>query len=183
VHKSRRQIVNRIFEFTGISVVALNLLVFFAAYRPLGIKVSGQARSHAELRQTVRNQQARIELLRKFEAAMPQTGKRLEDFTSNRTPSRREGFSMAAHVIHELANASGVKVSTLQYRLDSEHHDPLKRLELEISAQGSYRGLLKFSHALETANDFILVRDFILAPADQNGGLGLRLDADLYLTP
>ena len=163
-------------------LVALNLLVFFAVYRPLGNKVAEEARRHTELRQQIRNQQLRVDLLKKFEAALPEAGMRLEDFTTNRTPSRREAFSTAAHLIHKVADASGVKVSTLAYRLDTEHHDPLERLALDINAQGSYPGLLKFSHALETAKDFILVREFNLAPGD-NGALSLRLDADLYVTP
>jgi hypothetical protein len=59
----------------------------------------------------------------------------------------------------------------------------LERLELDISLEGSYLSLLKFSHALETANDFILVREFNFAPGGDNQALGLRLGADLYLTP
>jgi len=183
VRKTRRQIVNRFFEATGIGLVALDLVVFFAVYRPLGDKVDAEARRHTELRQTVRNQQMRVDLLKKFESALPQAGKGLEDFTTNRAPLRREGFSTAAHLIHKVADASGVKVSTLAYRLDKEHHDPLERLALDINVQGPYPGLLKFSHALETTNEFILVRDFNLTPGGENGALGLRLGADLYLTP
>ncbi len=123
-----------------------------------------------------------VDLLKKFEAALPQAGKGLEDFTANRIPPRREAFSTAAHLIHKVADAAGVKLSSTAYRLDTEHHDPLERLAIDINAQGSYTGLLKFSHALETANDFILVRDFNIGPGD-NGALSLRLDADLYLTP
>ena len=183
MRKSRRQIVNRIIETTGIGLVALDLLVFFAVYRPLGNKIDVEARRHAELRQTIRNQQVRVDVLKKYEAALPQAGKGLEDFTTNRTPSRREAYSTAAHLIHKVADASGVKVSSTAYRLDMEHHDPLERLELDINVQGSYPGLLKFSHALETANDFILVREFTFTPGEENGALGLRLGADLYLTP
>jgi Tfp pilus assembly protein PilO len=162
--------------------VALDLLVFFAIYRPLGDKVDGEARIHTKLRQTVRNLQVRVDLLKRFEAGLPQAGKALEDFTSNRTPARREAYSSAAHLIHRVADASGVKVSTMAYRLDIEHNDPLERLALEINLQGPYAGLMKFSHALETANDFILVREFDFTPGE-NGALSLRLGADLYLTP
>jgi hypothetical protein len=42
--------------------------------------------------------------------------------------------------------------------------------------------LLKFAHGLETANDFILIREFNLATGE-NGMLSLRLAADFYLTP
>ena len=119
MRKSRRQIVNRIVEAAGVALVVLDLAVFFVVYRPLGDKLEGNVRRHEELRQTVRNQQVRVELLEKFETALPQAGKGLEDFTSNRTPSRREAFSTAAHLIHKVADASGVKVSTMAYRLGS----------------------------------------------------------------
>jgi Tfp pilus assembly protein PilO len=162
--------------------VALDLLVFFAVYRPLGDKLEAETRRHAELRQTVRNQQVRVDLLKKFEAALPQVGKGLQDFVTKRTPSRREAYSTAGHLIYKVADDAGVKVTTVVYRLDLEHHDPLERLALDISAQGPYVGLLKFSHALETANDFILVRDSSFTPGD-NGAITLRLGAELYLTP
>jgi Tfp pilus assembly protein PilO len=183
VRKSRRQIISRIVEATGVGLVALDLVVLFAVYRPLGTKLDVEAHSHTELRQTVRNEQIRVDLLKKFESALPQAGKGLEDFTGNRAPSRREAYSTAAHLIHKVADASGVKVSTLAYRLDTEHHDPLERLALDINVQGPYAGLLKFSHALETDNNFILVRDFDFTPGGENGAIGLRLNADLYLTP
>lgn len=163
--------------------MVLDLLVFFAVYRPLGDKLDEEARHHAELRQTIRNQQVRVDLLKKFEAALPEAGKGLDDFMTNRTPSRREAYSTAGHLIYKVADAAGIKVTTVVYRLDTAHHDPLERLTLDISAQGSYAGLLKFSHALETANDFILVREFNITPGDEMGALGLRLGADLYLTP
>lgn len=183
MRKSRRQIVNRIVEATGVGLLALDLVVFFAVYRPLGDrKMDAGSRRH-ELLQTVWDQQVRVDLLKKFEAAFPQAGKGLEDFTANRTPSRREAYSTAAHLIHKLADASGVKLSTVGYHYDKEHHDPLERLTIEISAQGPYASLLKFSHALETADDFMLVREFNFIPEGENGALGLRLGADLYLTP
>jgi Tfp pilus assembly protein PilO len=182
VRKSRRQIANRVIEAIGVTLVALDLVIFFAVYRPLGDKLAAEARIHEELRQTAHNQQVRVELLKKFEATVPSAGKGLDDFITNRIPPRREAFSTAAHLIHRLADASSVKVTTLAYHLDTDHHDPLERLQLDISAQGSYAGLLKFSHALETANDFVLVREFTLSPGD-NGALSLRLGADVYVTP
>jgi Tfp pilus assembly protein PilO len=169
-------------EGIGLGVVALDVLVFFAIYRPLGSQLDSEARSHEALRQTVRNQQVRGDLLKKYEAELPAAGKGLEDFTTHRTPSRREAYSTAAHLVHKVADASGVKVASMGYRLDTGHNDPLERLGLEINLEGPYASLLKFSHALETTNDFILIREFIITPGE-NGALGLRLGADLYVTP
>jgi len=182
VRKSRRQIVNRIVEATGLGLVALAILVFFAVYRPLGNRLEAEERRHAELRQRIRNQKIRVEQLKKYEAALPQAGKGLGDFMTNRIPPRREAFSTAAHLIHKAADAAGVKLSGSAYHLNLEHQDPLGQLEIIINAQGSYAGLLKFSHALETANDFVLVREFAFTPGDK-GDLSLRLGVDLYLTP
>jgi Tfp pilus assembly protein PilO len=183
VRKSRRQILIRLIEAIGLAVVALDLAVFFAAYRPLGEKVAEQTRRHAELRQAIRNQQIRVELLKKYQTTYPGVGKALEDFTADRAPSRREAYSTAAHLIHKVADASGVKVVSLLYRLETEGKDPLERLALEINAQGTYASLLKFSHALETANELILLRDFTISPGGENGALALRLGAELYLRP
>jgi Tfp pilus assembly protein PilO len=183
VRKSRRQIINRIVETTGIVLVALDLLVFFAVYRPLGNKLEAVGRGQEELRQAVRNQQFRVDLLKSYEAALPHAKEGLQEFTTNRAPSRREAYSTAAHLIHKAADAAGVRLSTTAFHLELQHKDPLERLGVEINVQGPYASLMKFSHALETANDFILIREFTYTPGGENGAVDLRLVAELYLTP
>ena len=183
MRKSRRQIVSRIIEAIAIVLVGLNLAVFFGVYRPLRQKREEAIARHEELRRTVRTQQARVEALKKFADALPQAEKGLDEFATDRIPPRREAYSTAAHLIHKMADDAGVKVSTLTYRLDTEHHDPLERLALEINAQGPYTSLIKFSHAMETSKDIILLREFNIAAGDEEGALSLRMGVDLYLTP
>jgi Tfp pilus assembly protein PilO len=170
-------------EAIGLGAVALSFLLFFGVYQPLSNKLSAEARRHAELRQKLRDQEARVELLKKFVATLPQAGKGLDSFTTDRIAPRREAYSTADHMIHQLADAAGVQVSAIAFHLDKEHHDPLEQLELEINLVGSYAGLLRFLHALETANEFILIREGVFAPGGGNAVLGLRLGADLFLTP
>ncbi len=181
--KSRRQIVNRIFEATALCLLAAAVVVFFVLYQPLARKIDAAEHQQEALRQTVRNQQVRVEILKKYELLLPQAGKGLSDFAANRTPERREAYSTAAHLITKLADGSGVKVSSRGYHFDKTQHDPLWRLELDLNVEGPYQDLLKFSHALETANNFILVRDFSFVPGGENQALGLRLGADFYVTP
>lgn len=183
MRKSRRQIVNRIIEAVGVGLLGLDLAGFFAVYQPLSRKLGTELRRDEELRQTVRGEQRRVDLLKKYQAAFPETDKGLKEFTADRTPSRREAYSTAAHLIDKVAEAAGVQLVTTVYRLEPDTNSPLQRLAIEITVQGPYAGLLKFSHALETGNDFILVREFTLTPGAQDGTLGLRLGADLYLTP
>ncbi len=159
-------------------------MAYFALYKPLGRKVDAAEREQVSLMQTVRNQRIRVELLKKYNDALPAAGKGLEEFTSKRTPSRREAYSTAAHMVHKFADAAGVKVATMGYRLDkAQHSAPLEPLNLAINVQGSYANLVKFSHALETADNFILVRGFSFVPGGDTQPLALHLDADLYLTP
>jgi Tfp pilus assembly protein PilO len=172
----------RIIEVAGLGLVALDIVVYLAVYRPLGSMIAAEQQHYSVARDRVREQQARVGRLEKFQAALPQAGERLEDFREHRTSPRRRGFSTAAHLVRKVAEAAGVQPPSVTYRLDPAHNDPLQRLGLEINTGGSYPGLLKFAHALETANDFILIREFNLA-AGENGMLSLRLVADLYLTP
>lgn len=161
----------------------LDLAAFFAIYRPLAVKLDSQAHHRAELRQSVRNLEVRVDVLKKYEAALPEVGKELDDFTSHRIPSRREGYSTADHLLHKVADACGVKLATVGFKLEPQHKDPLEHLELEINAQGPYAGLVKFAHTLETADEFMLVREFQFLPGENNEPLSLKLGADLYLTP
>ena len=183
MRKSRRQVVNRIIEAVGLGLVALDLVGYFAIYKPLGEKLDAEVSRDDKLRLAVRSQQRRVDQLQKYLAAFPEVGKGLQEFAANRTPARREAYSTAARLIYKVADASGVQVSTVVYHLEKDRQGPLEKLSVEINVQGPYASLVKFSHALETASNFILVRDFTVTPGGQNGALGLRLGADLYLTP
>ncbi len=180
--KSRRQSLMRAFEVAGLVLMAVNAALYFAAYRPLADRIAAGQQRYTEMRSRARIQQARVERLETFEAALPQAGMVLEDFTAHRTSPRRRSFSAVARLLREAANAAGVQLPSVTFRLDSGHHDPLGRLGLEINIGGSYQGLVKFAHNLETANDFLLTREFKLTGSD-NGTLSLRLVADFYVTP
>lgn len=182
MRKSRRQIVNRVVEAIGLVLVAVDLLVFFVVYQPLGSEIATVQRRVEALRNTIRDQQVRVEVLNKFQESMPQTSKGLADFMTNRIPPRREGYSIADHLVHKVGDAAKVKIMGLAFRLDPDKADPLLRLGLEVTVQGTYLGLLKFAHALETSDNIILEREVFIAPGTA-GILSMRLGADIYLTP
>jgi Tfp pilus assembly protein PilO len=184
VKKSRRQIVNRILEAVAIALVVINIGVYFGLYAPLESKLESAEREHERLRQTVRDQEARLEILKKYQSGFPQLDKGLSDFMTNRTPSRREAYSTAAHLVHKIADAAGVKVEMMGYRLNPpEHNEPLEQLDLDINLDGQYANLVKFGHALETANNFIVVREFNFTPNGDNQPVSLRLGAEFFVTP
>ena len=139
MRKSRRQIVNRIAEAAGLGLVVLSLVMFFAVYRPLGNKIDAAVRVHTELRQTIRNQQVRVDILKRFEAELPQAGTGIEAFEADRTPARREAYSTADHLVHKMADAAGVKLSTIAFHLDvGRKGDPSRARRLPLDDGGLY---------------------------------------------
>jgi len=182
VRKSRRQNLIRFVKVAGLGLVILDLVIYFAAYRPLENMIAAQQQQYSEARERIREEQARLERLSKFQAALPDAAKHLVDFTKQRTTPRRRGYSTVAHLVRQQADAAGVQPPSIVFRLDSIHHDPLARLGLDISTEGPFSNVMKFAHALETSSDFLLIRGFSLATTD-SGALSLRLVADFYMTP
>jgi hypothetical protein len=182
VQKKRRQFVERVVAAAGVGLVALDVVLYLAAFRPLASDIVAAQQQYTQTRAGARIQQARVNRLEKFKAALPQAGALFQEFSDHRTSPRRRAFSTAAELLRTSAQTSAVQPPSVTYKVDSKHHDPLKRVGLEITTEGSYEGLVKFAHALETANDFLLIRGFSLGIGDK-GTLSLRLFADLYVTP
>jgi hypothetical protein len=178
--RSRRKTVIRILERVAMGLVLLDVVFYFAVVRPLrSMRTAEQAR-YSATRARVRELTLRATRLEKFQAAVPETEDQLTAFMRSHIPSRRQGFSRAARLVRRLTEQTGVHLSGLAYKLDSAADDPLERLGIEVDVEGPFAGLLNFSHALETASDLIVVREFAFEPAEGQD-LALRLGADLYL--
>ncbi len=168
-------------EIGAVSLLLLDAVLYFALLRTAQNWVASEHRRYETLREQVRQEQARLDRLQKFQGALPTAGDKLEAFKQDDVPSRRHGFSTAASLLERAAEQSGTQLGARNYRLGKDTGEPLMRLGIEVDAEGSFTNLLKFSHALETASDFVVVREFRLEPLE-GGGLGLRLAADLYLS-
>jgi Tfp pilus assembly protein PilO len=179
--KHKRKALIQIAERIALTVLAVDILIY--AVLVLGLsdrtRVAAQTRDH--LRRHVFEEQLRIARLKKYQASLPEAKEQLELFEQKRVPSRRQGFSRAARLIREVGQRSGVDVSAVGYKLHSDEKEPMERLGITVSAQGLYPSLVKFAHALETAGDFLVVREFNLRQSE-GGTLALRMTADLYLT-
>ncbi len=179
---TRRQRITRVIEILGLALLGLDVVLYFAAYRPLGSLAARGQEQLSNARRKTRNEEVRVGQLEKFRDALPGADKRIEEFEKEYAPPRRTGFSRAAHLIRQVSQDSGVQLITVAYRLDTEHKEPLERLGLDINVNGSFPNLLRFAHGMETSKDFILIRRFDFAPGNEDL-LSLRLVADLYLTP
>jgi len=182
LRKTRHQIVARIFQVVGVSLLVIDGLLYFLAYQHMQSELSSQLQQFAALRQSIFDGEARIERLKKSREALPDTGKKLASLIEDHTPPRRQMYSQASKLVHLVAEQSGAQLGKVAFKEDTKSSGPLVRLAVLIDVEGTFPELLKFAHGLETANELLEIRSFNLTEGKENP-LELRLAADLYVTP
>ena len=182
MRKSRRKVLSRIIEWVAASLALVDVVFYLAVLRPLRRVVAAEAQARDLARSHILEERSRVELWKKRLAAVPGADKEMQGFLRDHVPARRRGYSHAARLVRRLAQESSLQLSTVSYKPDSAAAEPLEPLGIDVTVEGSFPGLLKFAHALESGNDFIVVRGFAFQPGE-GGNLALRLAADLYLEP
>lgn len=172
----------RFVEGVALSLAGLDLIVYLAVARPLASAVATKQQEFSASRRSIRASEVRLAKLSQSIAELPSTDEQVKQFLSDHVPPRRRGFSRAAGLVRQITQDSGVQLTGVSYRLETEHKEPLQRLSVQVNVRGPFQSLLHFTHALETAKDFVLVRGLTLQPGE-GGTLALRLVADLYVTP
>ena len=182
MRRRRRQFLIRAVERVGILLVLLDVALYFGLLRPVEKWAASEQERFTAARRRIRETQARIERLEKFKKALPSVDETIASFTREHVPSRRQGFSRAQGLLRKVTDESGIHLTNVLYRPPENHGELFEHLGIEVNVEGPFSGLLKFAHALETADDFILIREFNFEPGD-GGALALRVGADLYLRP
>ena len=182
MRRSRHQTVTRAFQIAGVSLVLLDVLLYFFVYRYTQEQLSSEQHQFASLRQRILEGETRIERLTKYREALPETGKQLASLERDHTPPRRQAYSMASELVRRIAEQSEAQLVKVAFKRDEKVSGPLQRLGIAIDVEGPFPALLKFAHGLETASDLLVLGSFTLAEG-QNSLLELRLAVDLYLTP
>ena len=182
MRKGHRKVLTRALEKAALSLVLLNLLLYFGLVRPLRGMRRAEEADFSAMRVRLREARARVAQLEEFQAQVPGADEQLEGFLGDHVPTRRQGFSRAARMVRELVEKSGAQLESISYKLGSGADDPLRRLGLDINIEGPFESLFEFAHALETGSELVVVRSFIFEPRE-GGTMGLRLAADLFLKP
>jgi Tfp pilus assembly protein PilO len=180
--KSHRKVLVRIIVRLALGLVVLDVVAFFALSRPLARLETMAWNRLTEVRRRALETQTRVAQLERFRAKLPTAREQLAAFEHDHIPPRRQGFSRMARLVRKLSEQSGLDPPGVAYRLEASGKEPLERLGAELDVEGTYANLLKFTHALETASDMIVLRDFTFGPGE-SGQIGLRLTVDMYLSP
>lgn len=179
---SRRKTLVRAIEGTAVVLVVLDFALYFALLLPFGNLMKVEQERRANTYRALQEHAERVARLESYVEALPVADEQIKLFLHDHVPQRRRGYSHAARLVREFARDAGIQLTGVAYSLDSDRKAPLERLGMTVNVEGPFERLLNFAHALETASDFIVVRDFAFQPGNQ-GALSLRVSADLYLAP
>ncbi|HEV2492123.1 MAG TPA: hypothetical protein VG204_03530 [Terriglobia bacterium] len=179
--RSDRRILIPLFEIVAVALVLLDVALGFGA--AWARRRTNESRdSLASTQHRIAQTQARVARLERSQMLLPAAGNQLKAFYSSHFSGRREAFSRASHVVRVLADQALVQLNSISYKLDPKPTGPFERLAVEMVVGGQFPYLMNFTHSLETADDFFLVRNMTIAET-QSGKLAMRLTADLYVTP
>ncbi len=179
-----RKALTPVLEITALVLVLLDLGLG-AGMVWLSHRLADQRRIQATAKVQIQQLQMRVAKLQTYDDFLPGAKGKVNLFIKERIPNRRQGYSRALHLLRILTQDSGVQLTAVGYprvEIEKGSNAPLDRLSLNISVAGTFDSLMKFSHELETATEFIVLRDFALQPGD-NSQLNLRITADLYMNP
>ena len=181
--KDGRKNLIRIVESVAVALVVLDAAVFFAVIQPLRNMTQEAFARFDDERLQVRNAEARVKRLEWYQASVPSSEKELDDFMGKQVQPKRKSFTRLARLLRDIAEHSGVELSNFTFKPDTARDEPLDRMNISVSVAGSFPNLMDFAHGLETTtSDFIVIQDFEFA-ATEGSNVGLKLVADLYLTP
>jgi Tfp pilus assembly protein PilO len=178
----RRKFWVRLLEIAALILVAANVAAYFAVVLPISKIRDSEEQRFTSARKRNQELRARVAQLERYQTAVPATAQQLEDFIKEHVPSRRQGFSRAARLVRRYTDSAGIELTGIAYKLESEPGDPLRRLSLEIDVMGPFANVLEFAHAMETASELVVVRNFNLGVREDRL-LTLHMGADLYLQP
>jgi len=181
---TRRKLVTRILEGLAVTLVLLDVAVYFAVLRPLQDHVRDEQSRHRQALATLAPVQKRVEKLQTYASKLPTADGQIGQFLEKHVPPRSRAYSTAYGLVAKLAEKSGVQLTAEGYRLESEHKNPnpLQWLRVEVGAEGGFNNLMDFAYQLESGDEFLLIRNVAFDMGDK-GQLSLRLAADLYVTP
>jgi len=182
ISRTPRKVIVRMLERTAVALLLVDLIIYSVGVFWFGSRLQAAQRERDEIYRRVRLESGQVARLGRFETLLPGVDRELQAFEQSHVPPRRRGFSRGARLIRKIASDSGVELAGVAYKLDSRGGQPLKPLAINVEVEGPFDGLVKFSHSLETASDFVVVREFSLHPVE-GGSMSLKISADLYLVP
>lgn len=180
--RQRRKLWTRIAEAVAVTLVVLNVVMYFVLVRPLRNMRASAESGYGATRARIQEAKGRVARLEQYRVDVPRSEAELQDFLREHISGRRQGFSHAARMVRQMSEDSKVRLTGVSYKLSGPGDDPLARLGLDFDVEGAFPDMLRFAHALETSGEFLTVKSLSWSPAETRT-IAMHVSTELYLRP
>jgi Tfp pilus assembly protein PilO len=176
VYREKRRLILPLAVLAVANVAALLLVVY-----PLSVRVAGteqraqdSASRLARATQEYRGAQATLE-------GRERTDKQLERFYAEVLPKDQTAARRITYLkLAQLARDADLLYDRRSFTIDTEDKESeLTRMDIEVPLQGEYADMRRFIHTLETAPEFLVIRDVELAKTTKENSSALTLKLNL----
>lgn len=136
-------------------------------------------RSRAELEDLQQRHRALTEVIEQAEL----NRQRLEEFSQGWLTSEAQRLTRVIAEVKSMARSAGVNTSGLRYPGSSIEEFGLVRRSIVFSAEGSYKGMRRFIHALERTEQFLILEEIGVSDlGDKSGNLRVKVTISTLFT-
>jgi Tfp pilus assembly protein PilO len=176
VYREKRRLILPLAVLAVANVAALLLVVY-----PLSVRVAAteqraqdSASRLARATQEYRAAQATLE-------GRERTDKQLERFYAEVLPKDQTAARRITYLkLAQLARDADLLYDRRSFTIDTDDKESeLTRMDIEVPLQGEYADMRRFIHTLETAPEFLVIRDIQLAKTNKENSSALTLTLNL----
>jgi len=158
------------------ALVAIDVIAVAVLLSPLVGSTESRKAELGRLCADLQTKTRMVEPLRGIDKKIPVAGKQIDQFYTDRIPSREY---QVAQALGKIAKDNGVKLLGVKYNAEDTVAVDLRPLEIELNVEGNYPQLARFLNSLERDKVFFIVNGVQLE--EQNGPVKLGMKLETYL--
>jgi Tfp pilus assembly protein PilO len=162
--------------------LAANILAYVLVVRPLSAKSAGAAGRAAAAANALRAAEKEVEAARGVVTGKEAAEEELNAFYQKVLPSdlvtaRRMTYASLPALARKASIRYEARTTGLEDPKEDEH---LRRMKIRMLLQGDYKDLCRFIYELESAQEFIIIDDIVLAEGAAGDTLRMTIDLSTY---
>jgi Tfp pilus assembly protein PilO len=157
-------------------VAFANLAVYLLGVAPLRVRVDSVGQEAAKAREDVKTAADQLDEAQKTVTGKSRAAEQLRKFYEEVLPADLAAARRVTHLdLSRMARDASLRVQRRDQSQEQEKESTLVRLDTTMVLEGSYADLREFLYEVETAPDFVVIKDVALAQRQQD-------ESDLVLT-
>jgi len=167
----------------GLGVLAaLNVAALYFVIRPPGGSAQELAAQSAEMRSSIRQQEATLERTRLLSGKI-QTGRSEGDrFLSGYFLPRRTAYSTIMAELNDLAGQAKIASRDSAWSLDAvDGSDTLDMMQISANFEGQYPDLIHFINLIDKSDRLLIIESLNATPQQSGGRLNVALKLDTFV--